>query len=121
MKHVIVFNNVSGSNAHLPHNLAFTVRPHTGDIQWRTDLTYPIYQTGSPVNDSSCKYLQETHNYVDILMCLHMTCQTEWETESDKEAGSYMHVQISYTRCLSAVQIMKILWAFYDMIKSWRI
>lgn len=57
MKHLIVFNVPANTNAALPSNLDFTIRPTLGTSNFRTDLTYPSFQIAGPADNVTCEYV----------------------------------------------------------------
>ncbi|KAH9488682.1 ATP-binding cassette sub- A member 3 [Bulinus truncatus] len=67
MHHIIVFSNVQ--NGTIPQDVKITLRPYSGSDRWRTQLTFPFFQSNSPrSNTEDPKYESKGVMYVQYLI-----------------------------------------------------
>ncbi|GFS11780.1 ATP-binding cassette transporter sub-family A, partial [Elysia marginata] len=68
MRHMVVFDSVSASSTSLPKNMDVSIRPYSGSDQWRTEFTYPFFQTNEPRKDDFPEYRQSGFNFLQALV-----------------------------------------------------
>ncbi|RUS76070.1 hypothetical protein EGW08_016174, partial [Elysia chlorotica] len=68
MKHMVVFNGVEASSNSIPKNIEVSIRPYSGSDQWRTEYTFPFFQTNEPRRDDYPEYRRSGFNFLQALV-----------------------------------------------------
>ncbi|GFO27722.1 ATP-binding cassette sub-family a member [Plakobranchus ocellatus] len=67
IRHVVAFEDISASSTTLPKKINFAIRPYS-DSQWRTEFTFPFFQSNEPRNDGNPEYVQKGVIYLQALV-----------------------------------------------------
>ncbi|XP_055881820.1 phospholipid-transporting ATPase ABCA3-like [Biomphalaria glabrata] len=69
MHHIIVFPDISNTSNAFPEKIKVTLRPYSGSDRWRTQFTFPFFQSNSPRSDTEDpKYEAKGFIYVQYLI-----------------------------------------------------
>ena len=53
MKHLVVFDDIDAASSSVPKNIKISIRPYSGSEEWRTEYTFPFFQTNEPRDDNT--------------------------------------------------------------------
>ncbi|KAK3796087.1 hypothetical protein RRG08_044081 [Elysia crispata] len=68
MQHLMVFHGVNASSSSIPKNLDVSIRPYTGSQGWRTEYTFPFFQTNQPRKSDSPDYRRHGISFFQALL-----------------------------------------------------